>query len=162
MGGQGPEGSAGSSGDLSGGHRGHEGCSGHTDRSRRYDLATPPLLRAAWATAAYPAARPSRWTRRTRSSSWRARPTARATGSPSTVPPVTFTTASSRRLKLPSPVSLAALWRGATSTASCRYAPMPILPTTPLRRASSALRASACAVPSTCSSTMTVSTPSAR
>ncbi len=35
-------------------------------------------------------------------------------------------------------------------------------PHAPLRRASSVLRASACAVPSTCSSTMTVSTPSAR
>jgi pyruvate,orthophosphate dikinase len=93
---------------------------------------------------------------------WPARPSTRATGSPSTAPPATSTTASSPPWTPPSAASSAASWLG-------RQVPPPAGPHQrrhpPRRRQarlSSAPRASACAAPSTCSSTRTASPPSAR
>ena len=141
---------------------GHEGLPGHPDRPRRHDVPTPPSWPAAWAPAACPAARTSTWMKRTRCSTWPARPSTRATSSPSTVPPAASTTAPSPRWTPPSAVSSAASWPGRTSTAACACAPTPTPPATPKRPASWARKASACAAPSTCSSTPTASPPSAR
>ena len=61
----------------------------------------------------------------------------------------------------PSAASSAGSWAGPTNIAVSRSAPMPTPPTTPPRPGSSALRASACAGPSTCSLTQTAFPPSA-
>ncbi len=87
------------------------------------------VVPAAWASAASPAARPSRWTKRTRSLNWPARPTTKAIISPSTVPPATSTTASSRPSPRPSaPATSAASCRWLTSTARWLSAPTRIPP----------------------------------
>ena len=132
----GREGRSGPSGDLSGGHRGHEGCPGYPDRPRRHDLPRGRccprhghLLRIRL--RRHQDGRGEQEVRR-----WPARPTTRATGSPSTAPPATSTTASSPPSTPPSPASSAASWAGPTSTASCRSAPTPIPRTTPRRLAS--------------------------
>ena len=62
-----------------------------------------------------------------------ARPTTRATSSPSMVPPVTSTTASSPRSTPPSAASSAASWLGPTSIAAWASARTPITRTTPSR-----------------------------
>ena len=79
-----------------------------------------------------------------------------------TAPPAASMTASSRPGTRRSPVSLAASWAGLTSTAVCGCAPTPTPPATPSEPESWAPRASACAVPSICSSRKAVSPPSGK
>ena len=98
----------------------------------------------------------------TRSLSWAARSTRRATGFPSTAPPATSMVSGSTRPKPRFPASSAVSWPGPTSSAPCRSAPMPTPPRTPVRPSISVPRASACAVPSTCSLIPTAFPPSAR
>ncbi len=82
--GKGREGRPGPSGDLSRGHRRHEGISGYPDGPRRYDH--PRCRCCPWYgyLLCIRLRRRSSWTRRTRSSPWPARPSTRATSSPST------------------------------------------------------------------------------
>ena len=81
----------------------------------------------------------------------------------STAPPVRSTIRSSRPFPpIPTAVTSAASWSLQTSTRRSASAPMPIRPRMQSRRLRSARRASASAVPSTCSSAKAASSPSAR